>query len=203
MSWIQTLSGKAFDYGNPDPESITIFDIAHALSNICRFTGHTISFYSVAQHSVLCSYAPEVQGDPTLQLYALLHDAHEAYVGDVNSPLKSLCQGYQEIEDRVQRTCFEKFHLEWPQPPVIKTVDLRMLSTERLRMLVTMTERCWPQALNDYSPYTVEELPAELCKAMLPGEARQVYLERFIALWGQCRAPIEGVTNGLPFKNPL
>ena len=79
MSWIQTFQGKAFDPFAPRPADISHFDIAHALSNICRFTGHTNTFYSVAQHSVqVALLVPR-----PMQLAALLHDASEAYLCDI------------------------------------------------------------------------------------------------------------------------
>lgn len=185
MTWIQTLSGKPFDYSNPDPDSVNIFDIAQSLSNLCRFTGHVAHYWSVAQHSVCCSYAPEVRGNARLELTALLHDAHEAYVGDVNSPLKRMCSGYQEIEAEVQQLVLHKFNASFPLPMEVHTADLRMLSTERARLLPTQSERRWPEVLDSYAPYRTEELSEDLLKPRLPHDARQMFIERFMELRGE------------------
>ncbi len=82
--WIQVASCRKFWPLDPRPEDIDIRDIAHALSNICRFTGHVREFYSVAQHSVLASRIVP----PEAALAALLHDAAEAYMGDIARPWK-------------------------------------------------------------------------------------------------------------------
>jgi len=83
-AWIQTISGRKFPLAEPDPNQIDIEDIAHALSMLCRFNGHCTQFYSVAEHSMHVSH--EISND--LALAGLLHDAAEAYLGDVPSPLK-------------------------------------------------------------------------------------------------------------------
>ncbi|MFB5172848.1 HD family hydrolase [Erwinia amylovora] len=127
MSWIQTVTGKHFNFVNTDSASICIEDIAGALSNICRFTGHLTDFYSVAQHSVHVSYLVPAE----YAFEALLHDAAEAYCSDINSPLKSLLPDYRDIENRIETVIRRKFGL----PPVISTpvkyADLIMLATER------------------------------------------------------------------------
>ena len=104
---IYTRSGRYFDLLNPDPNEIDIDDIASALSKITRFTGHGRFAYSVAEHSVHCaSLVP-----PDYALEALLHDAQEAYLGDVSSPLKALLPEYRAIEHRVQAHIFRSFGL--------------------------------------------------------------------------------------------
>lgn len=87
---IETASGLYLDYVNPRPEQIAIGDIAKALSHIPRFGGHTSQFYSVARHAVLVMDLVIAEGCPSLALAALHHDSHEAYVGDIPSPLKEL-----------------------------------------------------------------------------------------------------------------
>jgi hypothetical protein len=106
---------------------IDIEDIATALSRIPRFTGHTQQFYSVAQHSLLVSTLVPREH----RLAALLHDAAEAYMGDMSTPLKQLVPEYKEIEKRVERAICARFGLVFPLDPCVKAADLRMLVTER------------------------------------------------------------------------
>src|SRR6185436_20560217 len=94
---LQTASGQVIDLLNPDPRSINIGDIAHGLSHMCRFSGQTMIFYSVADHSLLAAlYA--LRRSPQDQLLALLHDATEAYICDMPSPVKYHCRKYKQIE---------------------------------------------------------------------------------------------------------
>ena len=125
MSYINTYTGKHFYYD--DPRDFDIKDIARALSNLCRFTGHLEHFYSVAQHCVIASQiVPE-----HLALEALLHDATEAYLGDVNKPLKRLLPDYQLIEHRVEQALRVQFNLPLEMSRGVKQADLIMLATER------------------------------------------------------------------------
>lgn len=127
MTWINTLSGKHFSFTDTNPDTITIEDIAGALSNLCRFTGHVQDFYSVAQHSVYVSRLVP----PEMALEALLHDAAEAYCGDVSSPLKAFLPDYQVIEHRVDQFIRDKFELPAAMSAQVKRADLIMLATER------------------------------------------------------------------------
>lgn len=138
--WIQTYSGKAFFPFDPRVEDIDINDILHALSNQCRFAGHCTQFYSVAQHCVLVSQ----MCDPKDALYGLLHDATEAYLVDIPSPLKKspAFAPYRETEKRLMETICQAFGLESDEPPSVKLADRRMLATEARDL--TMTEgRGW------------------------------------------------------------
>lgn len=127
MTWINTLSGKHFSFTDTDAETISIEDIAGALSNLCRFTGHVQDFYSVAQHSLYVSRLVP----PEMALEALLHDAAEAYCGDVSSPLKAFLPDYQVIEHRVDQFIRNKFDLPAVISAQVKRADLIMLATER------------------------------------------------------------------------
>lgn len=100
---IETFSGRFVDTKQPDPESIILEDIAHALSNICRYGGHCGRFYSVAEHSVFVSRRLERKGyGKAMCLAALHHDDAEAYLGDVPRPLKPLLGArYRELTDRM------------------------------------------------------------------------------------------------------
>ena len=98
MTWINTVSGKRVDLLKPDPESITFGDIAHALSRVNRFCGHIRQeHYSVAEHSVRCALAAErLRYSTVAQLACLLHDAHEAYINDICTPLKEILRTEQQ-----------------------------------------------------------------------------------------------------------
>ena len=135
-STILTHSGIEFDVCNPDPDLIEIEDIAHALSHICRFTGHTKHFYSVAQHSYLCATLVP----PEHALEALLHDAAEAYIGDVSSPLKAQLPGYQAIEAKLEQAIRQRFGLPAQKTPWVKEADLQMLAAEKAHLMPQFDE---------------------------------------------------------------
>jgi hypothetical protein len=126
--WIQTYSGLKMYPLDPRPEEICIEDIAHALSNICRFTGHCSQFYSVAQHSVYVS----THVSETNALWGLLHDASEAYLCDIARPVKHSepFAGYRIAEKRLQSVIAEKFGLSPIQPEEIDVADKLLLVTE-------------------------------------------------------------------------
>jgi len=105
--WIKTKKGNTFAFWQPDYTQIDIEDIAHALSHLCRFNGHCNKFYSVAQHSVIVSrLCPEAYA-----LEGLLHDATEAYCGDLIRPIKKFLPSFKEIEDRIEKAVWKKFKL--------------------------------------------------------------------------------------------
>lgn len=136
-TWVQTISGKAFDLPVPTPDQIEIEDIAHALGNVCRFQGHTRRHYSVAEHSVnVCLLLKKTNLDAAR--YGLLHDASEAYIADVSAPLKGLPElsGYLAIEKRIQAMIYRRFGLDPDAvPPDVREADLRMLATEKAALL--------------------------------------------------------------------
>ena len=113
--WIETYTGKQFWPLNPNPADVCIEDIAHALSLVCRYTGHSRFFYSVAQHSILCAQLAEYyEMGKRMQLLALLHDASEAYIADIAKPLKPFIVGYKDMERGIQRAVFEGLGIEPP-----------------------------------------------------------------------------------------
>ncbi len=134
-TWIQTYTGKKFDLLRPRPEMVCLEDIAHSLSRLCRFTGHTKDFYSVAEHSVHVS-------NSVISKYArsaLMHDAHEAYIGDLTSPLKRamregpLDNPFEEIERVVWKAVSKRFDLtdSYGELMAIRNADLAVLAAER------------------------------------------------------------------------
>ena len=127
MTWIATYSGRMLDYADPQSESICIEDIARGLASVPRFSGQTKFPYSVAQHSVLCSR--KCRRHP---LAALLHDATEAYMGDCTRPLKALLgPAWKHIEDRLLHVILRKYGIFNGINSSVKSVDNRMLFTER------------------------------------------------------------------------
>jgi uncharacterized protein len=144
--WFQTHSGIEFYPLDARPEEILIEDIAHGLSRICRFGGHTRDFYSVAQHSVIVSnIVPE-----ELALAGLLHDATEAYIGDMVRPLKYSVPQYLLIEDRLWDVIAARFNVPRILPAEIKHADNVALITERRDLLEK--QRQWGEWSKAYSP---------------------------------------------------
>lgn len=130
--WMQTYTGKMFWPMDPRPEEVDIEDIAHALSNICRYGGHCTQFYSVAQHCVLVSNILT----PEYKLWGLLHDAAEAYIMDVIRPIKPFLEGYKNIESAIEKAIAIRFGLSTEIPQEVKRADEIMLATEMQRIMV-------------------------------------------------------------------
>lgn len=117
---------------DPRPEEIHLADIARGLSRIARFNGHTTVFYSVAQHSILCEWIARDRGlGVELQRLALMHDATEAYIGDLIRPVKQALPRYQEIEAGIWRAIAARFRLPAEIPAEIKAIDNAALATEK------------------------------------------------------------------------
>lgn len=126
--WIQTYTGKQFFPLDPDPESIDIRDIAHALGMEPRYGGHAKWLYPVAQHCVLIAR----KLPRPLKLWGLIHDAPEAYgLRDICRPIKPHIPGYADLEDNLMRAVAARFGLRGPCPPLVKEYDTRILHDER------------------------------------------------------------------------
>ncbi|MDE3023094.1 MAG: hypothetical protein KGI54_14810 [Pseudomonadota bacterium] len=125
-NWIETSSGEKVQFLEPKPEQIKIKDIAHSLANQCRYNGHCHGFFSVAEHSVNVA----MQLPDELKLTGLLHDASEAYLSDIPSPVKQFLPDYQIIETRLEEVIAQKFGLTYPYPTEVKLADIAALSTE-------------------------------------------------------------------------
>ena len=163
---ILTQSGTYFPLLAPESALYGINDIAHALANTCRFGGHTREFYSVAQHSVLVSSIVP----PEFALEGLLHDASEAFVGDVALPLKQLLPDYKAIEERIQADISERYGLRFPFPPEVKHADLVALATERRDLMPN--EDTWA-IIEDIEPLKYGPQPLH------PTSAKLMFLDRF------------------------
>lgn len=124
--WIRLYTGTRFHLANPRQREIHIEDIAMSLSRQNRFYGHTHGEpYSTAQHCVLGA-----QIFPEYAFHFLMHDAAEAYSGDVNAKLKLLLPDYKRIEKIIEIAVNKRFKLPYPFPPEVKQADLIMLATE-------------------------------------------------------------------------
>lgn len=149
MSWILTRSGRKFDLVSPAADMVDPTDIAHSLSMQCRFNGHTRHFYSVAQHCYLVADLVPAEH----QLAALLHDATEAYVGDMVRPLKEGMRDfanshgdeclYDLTERKVWIAICQRFDLDPHLPDCVKHADLVALATEKRDLMPEHPEH-WP-----------------------------------------------------------
>ena len=178
--YIETYTGKKFFPLDPRVDDIVIDDIAHALSHQCRFSGHTARFYSVAEHCVRVSEYIEKRGyDRTAQMWGLMHDASEAYLVDLPSPLKALDglgSAYRIAERNLMLVICERFGLPAVQPECVTEADLRLLATEA-RDLMPFVESTWAP----------QKLPRPLYGPILPwaaSTAKAAFLSRFARLRG-------------------
>jgi 5'-deoxynucleotidase YfbR-like HD superfamily hydrolase len=174
--YLQTVSGKWVNPLDPDPEQFDIEDIARALGNLCRFGGHCRTFYSVAQHSVIVSQLVEERGGDAEDVFAaLMHDAAEAYLGDMPHPLKhrsALGAAFKEAERELEATIGAHFAIK-ADVPEIKRADRALLATERRAFSAERWR--WPELEG------VEALDLEL-NAMAPEDATKAFLVRYAEL---------------------
>lgn len=175
--WSQVYTGTKFYALDPREDDIFIEDIAHALANFCRWGGHTSSFYSVAQHSVLVSYRVPPEHRP----WALLHDASEAYLGDIVRPLK-LGPGfdlYREAEAQLEEMICRRFELAPPpMPEEVKKADDEVLLAEARDLMGNppwIEQKCLVKGL---APWPVQPI-----RPWAPATAKVLFLRRFKSLF--------------------
>ncbi|MGZ8256604.1 MAG: metal-dependent phosphohydrolase [Gallionella sp.] len=167
MTTLTTWSGRKVDYANPSPDEICIQDIATALSRECRYAGHASHFYSVAQHSVLCSRVVP----PEFAIEALLHDASEAYLKDIPSPLKALLPDYKLIEDRFERAIRAHFELPELHSQSVKDADNILLVTEIRDLFL-------PGRILHKTPLAAEPLSGRIWP-LSPETAKDQFMDRY------------------------
>lgn len=176
---VETYQGRRLDLADPDPSTVSIVDIAHALGMQCRYNGHCKRFFSVAEHSVFCSRWLELTDYPVrLQLLALLHDAAEAYLGDLILPAKPLFPGYAAREAKVEAVIYEALKIEPPtedEHQFVKLADNVALATEA-SVLMPSAGQGWRLAAS------AAEEPKIDCLA--PPLAAVAFVERFHELGG-------------------
>jgi uncharacterized protein len=168
--WIQTYSGLKIDLMNPNPKAINIIDIARSLSMQCRFAGHCKKFYSVAEHSYHVSrILPE-----HLALQGLLHDASEAYLTDIPSPLKPMLLNYNTLENNFTDLIFNIFGI--PDYEIfedqIHNADMKILKAETEELVSKPAINNWTDRLPIASVLT-------RIKCWDPETAEDVFLKRF------------------------
>lgn len=168
QDFIRLQSGRKFRYLRMRKRDICIEDVAHNLSQLCRFTGASECFYSVAEHCAIGSdLAPLEHRFPFL-----MHDSPESVFGDVNTILKSLIPQYKALEHKGAQLFAEKWNYSHPEDPAIKEIDLRMLATELAQLLPGQDDRSIL-----FAPYDIK-LPC-----WDPPKARREFLRRFRRLY--------------------
>lgn len=128
--WIQTFTGRRFWPLDPRSAEVHIEDIAHSLAMQCRYAGHCVRFYSVAEHCVLLARHVSAEN----KLWALLHDASEAYLVDVPRPIKRFLTGYGAAENDVMWSVCQRFGLADAMPAEVHEADGRIISDERINL---------------------------------------------------------------------
>lgn len=196
--WIQSYSGLKVCPVRPDPAQFRIRDIARALSMQCRYAGHVRRFYSVAEHSVRVSEiveksAPQNDHRRLVSLldcrecservrWGLIHDASEAYLGDVTRPLKHTpgMDGYRVAEAAMQGALALWLGLPTEEPPIVKEVDTLILGTEA-RQLKNPVHPDW--ALTTATGELPPSIPGLKVGIWTPAQAERAFLRRFAKLF--------------------
>lgn len=180
MSTFHTYVGKQFDILKPELDSVVLRDIAHSLSNTCRFNGHCARFYSVAEHSVHVSHlVPKEEA-----LWGLMHDAAEAYTGDMISPMKSLeCFAiFRAIERRIEATIFRRFGLLDKHDPYVGIPA--SVSDADLKMVLTEGRVLCPASFEQWDLTTQQPIEHYQLACLPPHEAEQAFMERWDQIHG-------------------
>lgn len=172
-NWIGLLSGATLNYDHPEDSDVTIDDLASALSNVCRFSGHLPCFYSVAQHLVNTSRIV-----PTEFAYdALMHDTAEAFTNDIPTPLKWALPIIKELESRIEAAMAARFGFVFPYAPEVKLADTQMLLLEK--KYVKRDSFRWKLYENIDFEYLKDKVDL---KPWQPIRAKREFLERYECL---------------------
>ena len=164
-------SGVKFNPFEPRAEDIRIEDIAHHLSNVCRYGGACKEFYSVAQHSFICSMVAPAP----LKGRLLLHDASEGYIGDIISPFKmtEYYEMYRDVEANLMAAIYQKYGLEIEDPPEVHEIDILVRHTE-MRDFGSVSKEVWEN--EEMLPFTINPVS--------PKKAEILFLTQFAKLFG-------------------
>jgi len=168
--WLPTYTGEKIKTLRPDPEKIHIIDIAHHLSLLSRFCGATSKLCSVAQHSVIVSDMLKYKGcESSTILWGLLHDAAEAYLGDIRMEVKQLLPGFRKLEDHWLKIIITKYNLTWPEPEVVKEMDWIVGNNEALSL--------YPHGSLEF--FNIQDVRRIYLTPWTSEHAEKVFLDRF------------------------
>jgi hypothetical protein len=185
--WMQTFTGRQFFPLDPRADEIDIRDIAHGLAMVCRYNGHCLRFYSVAEHSVLISRRVPAAS----ARLALMHDAGEAYIGDMIRPLKHdpSMAGFRRAEDVLADAIVDRFGIECPDAAQadVSAADTRILIDERDQIMHNPPPAKWG---------SIEGLEAlgVTIEGWTPDEAERMFLVRFCELFPEHAVPVPAMT---------
>lgn len=185
--YMHCSNGKKYWPMDPKPHEVHIETIAHHLANRCRYNGATQHptdpariFYSVAEHSVYCSYI----GPAEEALERLLHDASEAYNGDLIRPLKydpMFAAPFKHVEDLNENAVALRFRLDYPYPPSVKIADEAVTTAEIQQIITKDPDEDWEVGrLHD----SAKVAPIEI-QCFYPHQAKKFFLHRFHQLWDE------------------
>lgn len=187
MTTMQTITNKEIDLLNPTEDKINIYDIAHGLHYLCRYNGQISKLYTVAQHSVHCAeYVQEKLKDDTslteaekrsLALKALLHDAHEAYLGDIVSPLKNVLPDYQKIENHLDDVISDKYNIPRGKPDIIEEADKVILAAELRDLFTDDSEGRRREIIQKFAYKYPNKIKAES-----PIESLKMFMRKFLEI---------------------
>jgi uncharacterized protein len=177
MTTILTYTGQYFDFADPQPDQVDIKDIAHGLSNLCRFNGQCSKFYSVAEHSYHVSVLAE-QYDLRSDIIqaAFLHDAAESYLGDLVSPLKEAVSVLNSLENGLLLAISSRFDVDfWSFGKLIHQLDLQLLKAEK-RYFWPNDKETWPclHSTPDHS-IPIQCWPPDLAEEMFLSRFNQLF----------------------------
>lgn len=169
--WIFTYTGQKVHPFDLKPDQVRIADIAHALSRTCRYSGHVEGYYSVAEHCLLISDLVSEEHE----MCALLHDAPEAYLTDLPSPVKSKLSGYNELEEKVWSVIAKKYGVPQQIPKEVKHFDESIVRAE-LRDVKNLPEDFF-DIQKDTPDVEIEQLSID--------QAKYKFIEKYLSLKGE------------------
>jgi hypothetical protein len=176
--WIETYTGQQFFFKHAADQEIRLADVAHSLSMQCRYNGHTLRFYSVAEHAVLLALAAERDGRTPLECLTMLHhDDGEYIISDLPRPIKVLLPAFKAAEAQVETAVARAFGTIYPFPDWLKDMDTRALVDER-RQAMSASGHEW--GTDGMEPVGI------VLRFWGPSEAKEMFLWMHNRLAGRC-----------------